>query len=181
MLLPKNTDFEMKVNFFSLLIVSFLLSGCAGSGRIVDGDGIAYSEYYENISFIQNPDLKIHAIETLGKERLPNEYQLSQDDKDYLRSPDTILSVFEVYITNNSESPISIQLGSYRSGGNFGDFEGENLVITPGSWTKSSPQVSVTSIYKAIKGTYELELTINEKVTKLVGEINRTPLDQPNR
>jgi hypothetical protein len=164
---------------FKLIVFIFFASslfGCVASGRVVDGNGVVYSEYYENISFIESPKLKVHAIETLGNERLPENYTLSKGDRDFLKSPDAIKTVFEVYVTNNSENIVEVIFGKFRSGGFWGDFGAEKHTVMPGKFIKSSAYVSVTSTYKAIKGTYELELTINGEKHNLSGEINRAPV-----
>jgi hypothetical protein len=158
-----------------ILFTSFLI-GCVASGRVVDGNGVVYSEFYENTSFIESPSLKVHAIETLGNERLPEDYTLSERDRDFLRSPNAIKTVFEVYVTNNSSATVEVIFGKFRSGGFWGDFDAEKHSVMPGKFIKSSAYVSVTSTYKALKGTYELELTVNGELHNLSGEINRVPV-----
>jgi hypothetical protein len=171
----------MKIKIILLALLLVILVGCASTGRIVDGNGTVYSEYYENITYLESPNLKIHALETLGKERLPEKYTLSDFDKRYLRSPDTIETVFEVYITNNSEEIVEVTLGDFRSVGFHGSFKREQHTIEPGKYIKTSPIVSVTSIYKAINGTYELELQVNGKASNINGEINRMTMEQLRR
>jgi hypothetical protein len=174
----------MKIKIVLCSLLATILVGCGSTprtGKIVDGNGIVYSEYYENITYLESPNLKVHALETLGKERLPEKYTLSDFDKRFLRTPDAVEAVFEIYITNNSEEKVEVTLGKFRSGGRRGSFEGEQHTVESGKYIKTSPIVSVTSVYKAIKGTYELELLVNGEEVNLTGEINRLRADQLGR
>ena len=163
----------LKVTY--LVVLTLIMSGCVSSGRIIGKHGVVYTEYYENITNIDSPKIKIHAIETLGNERLPKNYSLSESDRGLLRSPNTIKTVFEVYVTNNSDEDVGIVFGKFKSGGFWGDYNGESHTVSPGKHVKSSAYVSVVSTYKAIKGSYQLEIIINGQVHKLTGNINRTP------
>lgn len=165
---------KIKNVWVTLTCITFL--GCAQTSTHIRSNENVYSNYYENITILTNPNIKIHAIETLGNERLPKIYTLSKNEKDYLNSPDTTKTVFEVYITNNSSKTIKVKLGEFRSGGFFGSFNNEALTINPSTYKKSYPVVSVTSIYKAIKGKYSLNIELDGEKLNLNGEINRTLL-----
>ncbi len=175
---------EKRMQHLLKLVVAVLacaLFSCTTTGRVVDGSGKVFSEYFENISYLIENKIKVHAIETLGKERYPKGHLLSQEDKRYLNSPDTIETVFEIYVTNNSEKEIRVVLDNYKSRGSRGSFEGEVLSIAAGKWSKSSKKISVSSIYGPDSVNYNLSLIIDGTEDKIEGKLRRTPLNEVQR
>ncbi len=170
------------MNRFRFLIVInaiFLLASCGGSARVVDGNGVVYSEYFEDIHYLEDHQLKIHSIETLGRERLPKSYQLTDFEKSYLNSPDTAYSVFEIYFTNESNTPITLSAGKYGSRGSNGDLN-EKFTIAPGQWAKTTAQVSVSSIFGPNRASYYFEIVVEEKHYRIEGQLTRLTIEELN-
>jgi hypothetical protein len=159
------------------------LTGCAQSGRVVDGAGTVYSEYIQCLIYSEDRTLSFDALITLGTERLPEVYELSESQSRYLSTPDTILSVSEVYLKSHSEEPIQVSgleilegIGSFTR-----KYNPEIFDIPPKSFVKSEPIVDVTSIFRPTTIPCRIEFVRAGKRESLNGAWRRLTVDELSR
>jgi hypothetical protein len=145
-----------------LLIIGLLIvQGCSQPGRVSDTSGVEYSEYYQCLLYSNDRALSFDAFITLGNERLPSSYSLTNSQKQYLSSPDTILSVNEVYLRNHGDATIKVtDLVIAEGRGSFSrQYSPSTIELPSGAVVLSDPIVDVTSVY----GPNELPCSISYK------------------
>lgn len=166
----------------TLIIIALTIAafGCATNGRVVDSQDIEYSEYFQCLIYSKDNMLSFDAFITLGKERLPKAYVLTQNQERYLASPDTTLSVNEVYIRNHSDTSTQIsQLAIGEGIGNFSrKYQPEIIEVVPGSVFLSKPIVDVTSIYGPTELPCNIRYKSQGKPYALVGKWKRLTISE---
>lgn len=166
------------LRFKLVLIFMLALSACSQSSRIVDGSGVVYSEYYQCKLYSEERDYSLDALITLGKERLPDSYTLTARQKEFLKVPDTILEVTEVYINNHRTETITISdLRTWKTGLE-NEYSPETFSVEPGKWEKSDPILDVTSIYGPFTVPCKMQFSLNGIEQELSGSWRRLTVEE---
>ncbi|TAA42569.1 hypothetical protein [Corallincola spongiicola] len=160
-------------------VVSVLLLGCASNGQVQDASGSRFSPYWQAKTEIEN--VEFDTLVTLGEERLPEEYRLTEDELKFLKSPDMIESVHEIYIRNNSVDDVVVEVLAFNANGHFGSHKGHEYTVKPGEWVKTAPHVSVSSIYSAELFNYGFKCLINGVEHDVKGKTRRLTVEELER
>lgn len=158
-------------------------TGYSQPGHIVDSDGTTYSEYFQCLIYTEDRSLSFDALVTLGNERLPNAYELPPAKTKYLSSPDTIISVNEVYLRNHSSSPITVtDLVISEGMGSFSRrYHPETFVIPAKGVLKSDAIVDVTSLYGPTELPCSMQFEISGQNQNLIGTWRRLGVRELSR
>ena len=136
-----------------------ILNGCLGavppprSVTITSTGTTEWSEYFDSAQMIAKDKVVAHLIITLGKERLPkdalikhelvpNGHLTKQNYRDGLYE-----AVSEIYFTNKSTAPVTIELISIKVAGETHTLRPKQIKIPPGRYVKSDPVVDLGSVF----------------------------------
>lgn len=153
-------------------------------------ESVTYTEYFEHKSLVLDGKLLVHVLVTQGKERLPAGWKppsgsmFGQYSLEQLRANDLVPEVYETYLTNKSDAPITLLLLKLESPDTMfrvAPLSPREVSIAPGQWVKTDPIIEISTIYR-LKPTIDFKLIYSAAGVErtLEGQIRRlTPAELP--
>ena len=174
----------------TLIFLSIALTSCvstpSSSPRINHIDSqlkeTSYSKYFSILDSVANKQVIAHIMVTLGKERLPKDYEGIKGwgkltNKNYEEG--IFEAVTEVYFSNITDQDVSFILHSVNTTGRK-DFKSQVISIKPKSFYKTDAFVTIASKYKT-EFPYQLDYTFEKQKKMISGTIKRDSMDKLGR
>ena len=181
----------MKILPYFAILSALLTAGCTAARPWMTYRGpdgvIQYSEYFDSKPLIAEGNVRAHIIITLGKERLPVGARISdpvvpsgkltrRDYRDGLFE-----AVSEIYLTNLSSEPITIQhLSLQTTGFKPSELTPTTITIQQHAFVKTDPVVEIGSLYKR-EYPFVLSYTFKGKEMTIRGTVPRVKVQDIGR
>lgn len=136
-----------------------------------------FGSYFENDKFFVGDAVLVHAVISLGRERLPKEWK---GERELYYSDGEVEAVLEFYFTNPTDKPVELKIEDFQCRlfrGSIGPAV-MMMMIPPKQWVKSTPLVTLTSNYVIDPWDYSMSVVINGQVHPIKDKLVRMTIEQ---